>query len=113
MSFPLLIILGILHWYFKGRLEELSTIAGANSEDDDELGMDDKMDLDEKSKLPDKCGNKDSDRNHEYARFSGNNKLVKNIGMVVRDLRNIGFTSMAEDAYASAIFFLLKVYGHW
>ncbi|KAJ8547942.1 hypothetical protein K7X08_021178 [Anisodus acutangulus] len=99
---------GILHWYFKGRLEELSTIAAANSEDEDELDMDDKMDLDEKRKLPFKCGNMDSDINHKYAIFSDNNKLVKNIGMVVRDLRNIGFTSMAEDAYASAIFFLLK-----
>ncbi|KAH0674383.1 anaphase-promoting complex subunit 2 [Solanum tuberosum] len=99
---------GILHWYFKGRLEELSTIAAANSEDEEELGMDDKMDLDEKSKLPYKCGDMDSDINHKYTVFSENNKLVKNIGMVVRNLRNIGFTSMAEDAYASAIFFLLK-----
>lgn len=111
LPFPLLYFLGILHWYFKGRLEELSTIAAANSEDEDELGMDDKMDLDEKSKLPYKFGDMDSDINHKYAVFSENNKLVKNIGMVVRNLRNIGFTSMAEDAYASAIFFLLKVYG--
>ncbi|KAF3631707.1 Anaphase-promoting complex subunit 2 [Capsicum annuum] len=99
---------GILHWYFKGRLEELSTIAAVNSEDEDELGMNDKMDLDEKTKLPYKCGDMDSDINQKYAVFSENNKLVKNIGMVVRNLRNIGFTSMAEDAYASAIFFLLK-----
>lgn len=73
--------------------------------------MDDKMDLDEKNKLSYKYGDMDSDMNHKYAVFSENNKLVKNIGMVVRNLRNIGFTSMAEDAYASAIFFLLKVYG--
>lgn len=38
------------------------------------------------------------------------NKLVRNIGMVVHNLRNLGFTSMTEDAYASAIFLLLKVH---
>ncbi|KAG5603980.1 hypothetical protein H5410_025472 [Solanum commersonii] len=92
----------------KRRLEELSTIAAANSEDEDELGMDYKMDLDVKSKLPYKCGDMVSDINYKYALFSENNKLVKNIGMVVCNLRNIGFTSMAEDAYASAIVFLLK-----
>jgi hypothetical protein len=35
--------------------------------------------------------------------------LVKNIGKVVRDLRCLGFTSMTEDAYSSAIIWLLKV----
>lgn len=39
-------------------------------------------------------------------------KLVRNIGMVVHNLRNLGFTSMTEDAYASAIFLLLKVHFH-
>uniref|UniRef100_A0A803R9P9 Anaphase-promoting complex subunit 2 n=2 Tax=Cannabis sativa TaxID=3483 RepID=A0A803R9P9_CANSA len=47
-----------------------------------------------------------------HGRFSENNKLVKNIGKVVCDLRNLGFTSMTEDAYASAIFFLLKAKVH-
>ncbi|AQK66847.1 Anaphase-promoting complex subunit 2 [Zea mays] len=39
---------------------------------------------------------------------SENSSLVKNIGKVVRDLRCIGFTSMTEDAYSSAIIWLLK-----
>lgn len=52
----------------------------------------------------------DIDGNHHQRIILGNNKLVKNIGEVVRDLRNLGFTSMAEDAYASAIFLLLKVH---
>ncbi|MCI61395.1 anaphase-promoting complex subunit 2-like, partial [Trifolium medium] len=37
-------------------------------------------------------------------RFSENSKMVNNIGKVVLDLKSLGFTSMAEDAYASAIF---------
>ncbi|KAG5003141.1 hypothetical protein JHK86_027280 [Glycine max] len=45
-------------------------------------------------------------------RFSENSRLVKNIGKVVLDLRNLGFTSMAEDAYSSAIFLLLKAKVH-
>lgn len=51
----------------------------------------------------------DIDETHHQKVILRNNKLVKNIGEVVRDLRNLGFTSMAEDAYASAIFLLLKV----
>jgi anaphase-promoting complex subunit 2 len=39
---------------------------------------------------------------------SGN--LVKSIGKVVRDLRCLGFTSMTEDSYSSAIIWLLKVH---
>jgi hypothetical protein len=35
--------------------------------------------------------------------------LVKNIGKIVRDLRCLGFTSVTEDAYSSAIIWLLKV----
>nr|GFA49279.1 anaphase-promoting complex subunit 2 [Tanacetum cinerariifolium] len=35
-------------------------------------------------------------------------KTLENIGMVVRNLRNLGFTSMTEDAYASAVFLFLK-----
>ncbi|GJS05189.1 anaphase-promoting complex subunit 2 [Tanacetum coccineum] len=35
-------------------------------------------------------------------------KTLENIGMVVHNLINLRFTSMTEDAYASAIFLLLK-----
>lgn len=102
----------VLHWYFKGRLEELSTIMGTGYEDDNALQAEDEMDLDEKSKLSCRTGKMDIDGSHLHGIFLGNNKLVKNIGMLVRDLRNLGFTSMAEDAYASAIFFLLKTKVH-
>lgn len=78
-------------------------------EDDSALQAEDEMDLDEKIKLSCRTGKMDIDGSHLHGIFLGNNKLVKNIGMLVRDLRNLGFTSMAEDAYASAIFFLLKV----
>lgn len=98
----------LLHWYFKGRLEELNTIAAGGCEDENELGSDVEMDPDEKCILPNRSS-MDIDMNHQQTRFSGNNKLVKIIGMVVRDLRSLGFTSMAEDAYASAIFLLLQV----
>ena len=78
-------------------------------EDDNESQDKDDMDLDERSKLPCRTGDMDIDGFHHQRRFLENNKLVKNIGMVVRDLRSLGFTSMVEDAYASAIFMLLKV----
>lgn len=101
--------LEILHWYFKGRLEELSTIMAGELNGDNEFQEKDDMDLDEKSKLAYRTGEMDIDECYHQVRFSENNKLVKNIGKVVRDLRNLGFTSMTEDAYASAIFLLLKV----
>lgn len=69
----------------------------------------DDMDLDEKSKLSSRNGEMDIDGCYLQGKFTENNKLVRNIGKVVRDLRNLGFTSMTEDAYASAIFLLLKV----
>ena len=98
--------LDMLDWYFKERLEELSTImAGDESEIQDEDGMG----LDERTKVSYGTGQMEIDDSSIQGRFSENNKLVKNIGKVVRDLRNLGFTSMTEDAYASAIFLLLKV----
>ncbi|WCJ22207.1 Anaphase-promoting complex subunit 2 [Euphorbia peplus] len=103
----------ILHQYFKGRLEELSTYldGGINDDDDDDDDNDpqdtDDMDLDEKSKLSSKSGEMDIDECYLQGKLS-ENKLVKNIGKVVRDLRSLGFASMTEDAYASSIFLLLK-----
>lgn len=97
----------ILHCYFKGRLEELSTIMAGEYEDDNESDDKDDMDLDEKNKVSYR-GEMDIDECYQRRKFLENNKLVKNIGKVVHDLRNLGFTSMAEDAYASAIFLLLK-----
>lgn len=105
-----LLPLVILHWYFKRRLEELSTIMDGDFNDDDDVSQSkDDMDLDEKGKICNKIGDMDVDECYNDNRFSGNNRLVKNIGKVVLDLRSLGFTSMAEDAYASAIFLLLKV----
>ena len=77
-------------------------------EDDNESDDKDDMDLDEKNKVSYR-GEMDIDECYQRRKFLENNKLVKNIGKVVRDLRNLGFTSMTEDAYASAIFLLLKV----
>lgn len=96
--------LEILHWYFKEKLEELSAIM---DEDGIEEQENECMDLDEKLRY--KSGEMDVDEDLQGKKF-GNGKLVKNIGKVVHDLRSIGFTSMAENAYASAIFLLLKVY---
>ncbi|QCD98503.1 anaphase-promoting complex subunit 2 [Vigna unguiculata] len=97
----------ILHWYFKRKLEELSTIMDEEFCDDASQNKDG-MDLDEKGKVCNKVGEMDVDECYNDHRFSENSRLVKNIGKVVLDLRNLGFTSMAEDAYASAIFLLLK-----
>lgn len=102
----------VLHWYFKGRLEELSTIMAGECEDDNESEDKDDMDLDEKNKSPNRTGYMDIDGCNEQRSCFENNKLVKNIGIIVHDLRNLGFTSMTEDAYASAIFLLLKAKVH-
>ncbi|KAI3987672.1 hypothetical protein MKX01_028406 [Papaver californicum] len=80
----------ILRLYFKERLEELSTMMSGEYEDGNAKDV---MDVDE---------------TFREKKISENNKLVRNIGKVVRDLRGLGFTSMTEDAYASAIFLLLK-----
>ncbi|XP_042049133.1 anaphase-promoting complex subunit 2-like isoform X2 [Salvia splendens] len=92
----------VLQWYFKGRLEELSAMMATGSEYDNKLSVDDEGDRDCKRV------EMDIDENQHQRIVLGNNKLVKNIGEVVCDLRHLGFTSMAEDAYASAIFLLLK-----
>ncbi|XP_021626668.1 anaphase-promoting complex subunit 2 isoform X2 [Manihot esculenta] len=102
----------ILHWYFKGRLEELSIIMDGEFNGDGDSPDKDDMDLDEKSKLSSRNGEMDIDGCYLQGKFTENNKLVRNIGKVVRDLRNLGFTSMTEDAYASAIFLLLKAKVH-
>lgn len=51
----------------------------------------------------------DVDESNETATRSSKNRLVRTIGKVVTNLRSLGFASMTEDAYASAIFLLLKV----
>ncbi|KAL2226160.1 UNVERIFIED_CONTAM: Anaphase-promoting complex subunit 2 [Sesamum indicum] len=96
----------VLRWYFKGRLEELSAMMARGSENDSELHEDDGMDLDCKT------AEMDIDGTHHHKSTLGNSKLVRNIGVVVRDLRGLGLTSIAEDAYASAIFLLLKAKVH-
>ncbi|KAF2604329.1 hypothetical protein F2Q70_00027344 [Brassica cretica] len=92
-----LFVTEILHWYFKEKLEELSAIM---DEDDTQELESDGVDLD-------KSGEMDADEG-----YSRHDELVKNIGKVVRDLKSIGFTSLAENAYASAIFLLLKAKVH-
>ncbi|KAK6159923.1 hypothetical protein DH2020_003304 [Rehmannia glutinosa] len=96
----------VLHWYFKRRLEELSAMMATGCQYDNKLHVDDGMDLDCRT------GEMDIDGTHLHRTILGNNKLIRNIGEVVRDLRNLGFTSLAEDAYASAIFLLLKAKVH-
>ncbi|GAV73635.1 Cullin domain-containing protein/APC2 domain-containing protein [Cephalotus follicularis] len=100
----------ILHWYFKRRLEELSTTVDGEFKEEHEFEDRDEMDLDEKCKH--RASGMDIDECQSQGNFSENNRLVKKIGKVVRDLRSLGFTSMTEDAYASAIFLLLKVKVH-
>ncbi|KAL1197248.1 Anaphase-promoting complex subunit 2 [Cardamine amara subsp. amara] len=97
----------ILHWYFKEKLGELSAFM---DEDDIEEHESDCMDLDEKLRY--KNGEMDVDEGDPQGKYLRHDKLVKSIGKVVRDLRSIGLTSMAENAYASAIFLLLKAKVH-
>ncbi|KAL1806313.1 hypothetical protein ACET3Z_029381 [Daucus carota] len=98
----------ILHWYFKGRLEELNTSLDEEYQDLDRLQDDEDMDLDSKEKFFNEKSDMGSDKSYPQGKLLENNNLVKNIGKVVHDLRSLGFTSLAEDAYASAIFMLLK-----
>ncbi|KAL6983462.1 anaphase-promoting complex subunit 2 [Sarracenia purpurea var. burkii] len=93
-------------------LEELSMIMAGDCEDDNEPQSKDDMELDERSKLPYRTGDMDVDECYNQKGLLENNKVVKSIGTVVRDLRSLGFTSMVEDAYASAIFLLLKAKVH-
>ncbi|GMH01745.1 hypothetical protein Nepgr_003584 [Nepenthes gracilis] len=102
----------VLHWYFKGRLEELSMLMDGHTESDDDCQDRDYMDLDEKWKSICRDVDIDFDESCFSRRILENSKLVNNIGKVVRDLRSLGFTSMTEDAYASAIFLLLKAKVH-
>ncbi|CAH9134338.1 unnamed protein product [Cuscuta epithymum] len=98
----------LLHWYFKGRLEELNTITSGYCEPEPELDSDDEMVPVENCKQPKRDCVMDIDMSHQQTMFSVNNIIVKSIGMVVRNLRSLGCTSLAEDAYASAIFLLLQ-----
>lgn len=82
----------ILRLYFNKNLEKL---VGDNEDISRSLEIDE-VDIDGICKSP----------------ISQNSRMVKNIGNVVRDLRSLGFTSMTEDAYASAIFLLLKTKVH-
>lgn len=85
-------------------------MGGDVTRDDDEEDDDkDDMDLDDKCKVSYRSGQMEIDECYPQGRFLDNNKLVSNIGKVVRDLRSLGFTSMTEDAYASTIFLFLKV----
>lgn len=97
----------ILRWYFKSMLEELSTIAEDGNYDCQSHDRDD-MDVDVESKLPNRDIDMVMDGCSQQKRPLEDSELVKNIGIVVRDLRNLGFISLTEDAYASAIFLLLK-----
>ncbi|KAK1379565.1 Anaphase-promoting complex subunit 2 [Heracleum sosnowskyi] len=97
----------ILHWYFKGRLEELNTSLDGEYQGLDRSQDEEDMDLDNKNKFLHEKSDTGSDKSYQGKSLE-NSKLVKNIGKVVHDLRSLGFTSLAEDAYASAIFMLLK-----
>ncbi|KAL6896859.1 hypothetical protein ACP4OV_007431 [Aristida adscensionis] len=92
----------ILNVYFKKKLEELNNIM-AGSYESDQL---DSHDPSERSNTSASHSGMDIDDKETV--ISESCSLVKNIGKVVRDLRSLGFTSMAEDAYSSAIIWLLK-----
>lgn len=102
-----LVSLEILRLYFKERLEELSTMMAGEYEGGIEIQGKGNIDLDERGSLT-KIGELDVDKRYCETNAVRTTKLVRNIGKVVRDLRSLGFTSMTEDAYASAIFLLLK-----
>ncbi|XP_039820026.1 anaphase-promoting complex subunit 2-like isoform X2 [Panicum virgatum] len=95
LSFP-----EILNVYFKKKLEELNVIM-AGSYESDQLGNHEPFESNNASDWH--CG-----MDIDGQEVSESSFLVKNIGKVVRDLRCLGFTSVTEDAYSSAIIWLLK-----
>ena len=76
---------------------------------EEELQDKESMDLGGAYKSTTEISEMDIDEHYNRKKLSENSLLVTKIGKVVRDLRSLGFTSMTEDAYASAIFSLLKV----
>ncbi|KAJ4790565.1 Anaphase-promoting complex subunit 2 [Rhynchospora pubera] len=84
----------VLRIYFKKKLEELNSMMADGDNDELDINTD----------------NFPNDAGYSYMDTSMYecNGLVMQIGKVVSDLRSLGFTSMAEDAYSSAIFLLLK-----
>ncbi|KAL8138133.1 hypothetical protein V2J09_004134 [Rumex salicifolius] len=102
----------ILHWYFKGCLEVLSTSMDEDCEYEDDFQVKDRMDLDERYKSSSRAGDMDIDPSCYQTKLSDNSILVNKIGKVVQKLRSLGFISMTEDAYASAIFQQLKAKVH-
>ncbi|KAL9269422.1 Anaphase-promoting complex subunit 2-like protein [Drosera capensis] len=102
----------VLHWYFKGRLEELSTLMDGDYASSSASQDADAMDLDGKCKPLCSGVDMDIDESYYQSKITEKSRLVNDIGKVVQDLRDLGFTSMTEDAYASALFLLLKAKVH-
>ncbi|CAN6479061.1 unnamed protein product [Victoria cruziana] len=96
-----------LHGYFKRRLEVLVTMMTDDDQDSStmDIGFSTDKQFGSKSRGVDEM---DVDESNETATRSSKNRLVRTIGKVVTNLRSLGFASMTEDAYASAIFLLLK-----
>ncbi|KAK2434637.1 anaphase-promoting complex subunit [Trifolium repens] len=92
----------ILHWYFKRRLEELSTMLDVEFTDDVSPNKDG-MDLDEKGKVCNKDGEMDVDECYSDRRFSENSRLVKNIGKVVLVLNSKSGSSAGDDFRSSVL----------
>ncbi|RRT85854.1 hypothetical protein B296_00007421 [Ensete ventricosum] len=103
-----ILFLEILRSYFKEKLEELSNMMAVGHEEDGCEFQFNNNGLGQPSQRPIGVGEMDIDTCYHGSTFAKNNTLVNNIGKVVCDLRNLGFTSMTEDAYASSILLLLK-----
>ncbi|XP_078171953.1 anaphase-promoting complex/cyclosome 2 [Carex rostrata] len=84
----------ILRIYFKKKLEELNSMIADGDNYELATNIHDSQN--------------DADFYHMDTSMCECNGLVMQIGKVVSDLRSLGFTSMAEDAYSFAIFLLLK-----
>ncbi|KMZ69241.1 Anaphase-promoting complex subunit 2 [Zostera marina] len=94
----------VLRSYFDQKLEYLSKLMDTQCEEEDGGKFNDQN--------PVLLDSSDVGKGYDQSFISKNYNLVTNIGRVVDDLRNLGFSSLAEDAYASAIFFLLKTRVH-
>lgn len=91
----------VLRLYFTHKLEELNTLIAVNYDGMESLGNDRNLKYNGSDEM-------NIDGSHPESRLLKNNSLVKSIGKIVLDLRNLGFTALTEDAYASSIIQLLK-----
>eukprot|EP01018_Ginkgo_biloba_P025515 Gb_09164 [translate_table: standard] len=105
----------VLHLYFKARLEEFTATVEKKDKESNIGDCIENSEMETMQKSSDSSDEMEVDDANEpetaCTELSGDTWVSK-VGCVVHNLRELGFTAMTEDAYASAIFSLLKTKVH-